>query len=241
MCMIKVLKKSNRLVLLTVCACLLGPSLNAQSDLLSMLTQDTTAQDDTSTFLNTYYMAPRPRELLAVVRSFLRDQEFLNDVRHLMPVVHLVAIVAHNDPTVLEGLKNVKNEYDGHAFDVISEIITQAEDFSPAEPLSPFHLDFIWAEFLATGSQEPVKKIISALGVPLPEKNGNYSDEEKNVVFTVTGAQWSLTSNIRQHQRVREIVEQEAANASGILKEKLEEILASAQNQTAPESEGNVY
>ena len=82
-------------------------------------------------------------------------------------------------------------------------------------PNSPKDLDNLWAEFLATGKEEPVKKIIGVL---------SYPDKGENIVL-IGAAEWSLAANAKQHKEVREIIEKESRSATGELKNKLDNIL----------------
>jgi hypothetical protein len=80
----------------------------------------------------------------------------------------------------------------------------------------PADIDRIWAIFFATGSDAPVEKIASLL--PMIDGHGQE-------ILLGGAARWSLTSNCRQHPRVREIVERLAGTAPAESAARLREVL----------------
>lgn len=97
--------------------------------------------------------------------------------------------------------------------------------FSPLQraPVTPGDLDLLWAVFVATGDERPVHMIVDVLSWPLPERGATGSVE---ALLLNGAAKWSLASNARQHARVRRILEQRQGEASGSLRQALDELLA---------------
>ena len=80
----------------------------------------------------------------------------------------------------------------------------------------PIMIDMLWARFSASGHAQPVQKIAMQVG-------------ESDSMRSVGGyARWSLISNIRQHARVREIVEHLISTVGEPHKRRLQEVLAEA-------------
>lgn len=168
-----------------------------------------------------YYRDPLPGKLVKCLKALLAQESFIMDAPHFMPTAHLVGTAAHFDPVLLKDLKDLEKEYTGTRKDRVAEIIAQAENFESPPPRSANMLDYLWGEFIATGKDSPVVKIISVLD-DYPSK-----DLEKQMVQRA--AVWSLTANAKQHDKVYSIIREEAIIATGPQKEILEEILRKAR------------
>lgn len=135
---------------------------------------------------------------------------------HFNTFAHLVAAVARSDSAFFQKLKNLDPDYTGFQKEALQRIIKVTKDFISPTANSPEHLDYLWSEFIATGSEAPVKKIIGVLGYP---------DTGMNMVL-IGAAEWSLTSNARHHEKVYSIIQEQFFTASGQTKEKLKKILS---------------
>lgn len=94
-------------------------------------------------------------------------------------------------------------------------------DLLNGEITSPPMIDMLWARFYASGHAQPVEKIAKHVGDAIS-------------MGTVGGyARWTLISNIRQHDRVREIVEHLIETAGETHKGYLEEVLKEALGERA--------
>jgi hypothetical protein len=87
-------------------------------------------------------------------------------------------------------------------------------------PSSPADLDMLWAVFSATGRREPVEKIARAVAL--------LNSEKWDGVMVGGAAQWSLVSNIKQHVRVRQIIESLATTGPPEQRKQMQELLAKA-------------
>lgn len=94
-------------------------------------------------------------------------------------------------------------------------------------PEHPGDLDMLWATFMATGAELPVERIIEVLGLPDPVQG---APDSVRILLLKGAARWSLSANIRQHRRVAEIAEARRTQASGQLRQALDEILAETRN-----------
>ncbi len=92
-------------------------------------------------------------------------------------------------------------------FDPVTEPINEAGD-----------LDFLWAEFMVTGNDEAIKRIISVL---------HFLEDGTGMEIALGGAtRWSLDSNCRQHKKVLEICKMEWPKLGWPAKKILREIIA---------------
>jgi hypothetical protein len=82
-------------------------------------------------------------------------------------------------------------------------------------------LDMLWAIFMATGDSAPIKRIISVLHLV---KDGHGLD-----IAIGGAAQWSLSSNAVQHEKVYQICQEELSNADGETKNLLQQIIAKSR------------
>lgn len=94
-------------------------------------------------------------------------------------------------------------------------------------PEHPGDLDMLWATFMATGAELPVERIIEVLGLPDPVQG---APDSVRILLLKGAARWSLSANIRQHRRAAEIAEARRTQASGQLRQTLDEILAETRN-----------
>jgi len=181
------------------------------------LAREGLTMQDLQNITSYYYMSPNPEMLISAVKVMITQDEFVADAMHFAPFAHFVSTVAHNDRYFLSKLINLEQDYLGLEGQVVEKLVSEAQDFISPAADSPQDLDYLWAEFCATGSDEPVNKIISLLGSPKPNS--------MDAMVTWSAAEWSLKANAKQHKRVYEIVEKAAAAADGALKGKLEDIL----------------
>lgn len=81
---------------------------------------------------------------------------------------------------------------------------------------SPSSLDFIWADFLATGSDIGVKRIVKLVGEkwPLFESENLHGAELR----VVGAARWSLVSNAQQHPKVFNALKAESEHTPALKK-----------------------
>lgn len=172
-----------------------------------------------------YYRNPQPDKLVSALKVTLADTQFLSDEMHLAPLVHFIAAVAAEDELFLARLNTLKEGYSGTQREVLERMIQDSGSFSSVSPNSPASLDFLWAEFLATGNVEPVRKIISVLGLEESQNKKQFSEKELNTLLLVGAAEWSLRSNAEQHRKVFQVLSEELAKAGGIKKQRLEKIM----------------
>ncbi|MDD5432831.1 MAG: tetratricopeptide repeat protein [Candidatus Omnitrophica bacterium] len=164
-----------------------------------------------------YYENPQPDKLILVVKALLSLDWFISDVSGFNPFAHLVATVAYNNQNFLNDLKRLDVSFTGKQKVALEKIIYEAEHYRSREPNSPQGLDYLWSEFFATGSDEPVKKIIGILD----DEKLELSDSQLIRPMAV----WSLKANAKQDKRVYQIIKKQLASASGKLRERLKEVL----------------
>jgi hypothetical protein len=88
----------------------------------------------------------------------------------------------------------------------------------------PWVLDANWGNFMATGSREPVLRIISTL--PWIDVRG-----DTNRLLVGGAARWSLTSNAAQHKTVLAICEREISQQPTEVAALLKEVVANAKKE----------
>ena len=164
-----------------------------------------------------YYLDSQPNKLIKVLKFLINQEELIADPVHFGPVEHLFATVAHSDKTVLSSIKDLEGQYSGKQKERMNEIILQAENFVSPDSKTAENLDYLWSEFCATGKDEPIQKIISAL---------NYSGKNVESRIVAGAAEWSLTSNAAQHKKVYDIIQSEYLYSNDAkTREKLSNIL----------------
>ena len=98
----------------------------------------------------------------------------------------------------------------------IERLLTSPPPDLDGEITSVPMIDMLWARFQASGHAQPVEKIAKHVGDAISMQTvGGY-------------ARWTLISSIRQHDRVREIVEHLISTVGEVHKRHLEEVLVEA-------------
>lgn len=175
------------------------------------------SMEDIDKFITHYYLNPQPEKLIQVLKFFLSQEQLLTDAVHFGPMEHLFATAARENKAVLSSLRALKGQYLGIQRESIDKILYQAENFISPDPHTAQDLDYLWVEFFATGREDSVKKIISALVYPP-------NNLEARIV--AGAAEWSLTSNAGQHKKVYEIIQTEyIISKAGKIREILGNIL----------------
>ena len=203
-------------IALMLCFVSLVGSAFSQSKMEEALSQEGITPEEVVKVTTYYYLDPQPERLIQIVKVFLNQDEIANSPNHFTPFAHFVATIAQNNPEFITKLKSISQELSLSGQAALGKIVYGAENFqSPTIAETAADLDCLWGEFLATGDQEPVKKIISVLGKPETGMN----------ILLVGAANWSLGSNAQQHEKVYEIIQEESVSATGKIKEKLDLIL----------------
>jgi len=172
-----------------------------------------------------YYKNPDFKKALSILKVYVSQESMLSDEAHSGSVLHFFVTVAYHDAEFFNAVKNLTQEYTGIARDFLEALVYEVENFASPLPISSRNLDFLWAEFMATGEELPVKKIISALDYKMPSEGHKATEEDLTKIMVFGSAQWSLKSNAEQHQRVYDILEEEADSSKGMIKENLLNIL----------------
>ncbi|MCD4778955.1 MAG: hypothetical protein K8S27_00185 [Candidatus Omnitrophica bacterium] len=94
--------------------------------------------------------------------------------------------------------------------------------FKPFEQSArdPGHIDILWGHFFATGDAAAIQAVIQALAL--------FESPNETYQTTANFAQWSLTSMGKKNSDVLQICDKSLAEAEGIIKTKLQDILSSA-------------
>jgi|GEM_PF-3062083 len=189
--------------------------LISQNRLRKALVREGLNLNDFELITRQYYANPQPDKLASVVRAATSQDWFTSDITALAPFAHFVAAVAAENGSLLSYFKNRLDTFSGGQREAIGKIIYETEHFRSPAPVSPQGIDYLWAEFFATGSPEPVKRIISAL-----------ESQNVNLQMAKYSAEWSLRANARQDEAVYKLIKKEQQScASKELREYLGKIL----------------
>ncbi len=196
-----------------------GSDVFAQNVLQDAIVKAGLKMEDVRAVTTFYYQNPQPEKMMSVLKVLVTVKEFTSDSQRFPMIAHIFSTVAHSNKSVLEQMVILKDSMTGESKTILENLIKGAENFHSFQGDSQEHMNFLWAEFFATGQKEPVKKIIDALGSPMKDLS------QKSLVSFVN---WSLTSNVKQHKRVHEIVKEESANQTGLVKQMLEQMIKDA-------------
>jgi len=123
-------------------------------------------------------------------------------------------------------LMKVKAASPPEAEGFIDRLLAEEEDVLIKTISDPSVLDLLWGRFFGSGDERCVQRIISVLP---------WLQDRSNATKMLVGgaAQWSLTSNAMQHQRVMEICRREVATQPDEIKMVLREIIHRAEDELA--------
>jgi hypothetical protein len=176
--------------------------------------------DDTGKWVAFYYQHKDINNFIPAIKIVLEEKGIYEDNDHANPVIHFFATVLKNNKTLLPQIKDLSKEYSDNAQEMLLKIIKEAENFKSPVPKDPKDLDCLWSEFFATGSPEPIKKIISVITYTendidlssLVWAKMDITSKPMALKLLQSAAGWSLNSNAQQHKKVHEIIEIESRN-----------------------------
>jgi hypothetical protein len=209
--------------------------------------------DAVSKWMGTYYLHPEPARLVDAIVT-LSAQGVLKEAPRTTMVAGFVMGAIENDRGLLDALcarlKDAPSDQQrvlalAVAFTGRKDLLVQLKSGLPrlngidrlaADPgarhvlqmaveNSPLGLDMQWSYFMATGKEEPVLRIISALP-------GINETEDALRLGAAHAAKWSLGSMAGLHPRVMQITRAAAADASEPLAAILRDVIAAAETRT---------
>lgn len=183
-----------------------------------------------------YYEHPTPDRFVPEVIS-MSKAGYLAKAETSAPISAFLGQIMAANPSQIEGWLNQLNGFKGKDRDTLLlaaslsntkealAYIRQQSDGSKyqkainirlAEPDDASVLDMLWGDFFASGETAPIRRIVYALNYDKYsgartrfEGSKNPQDREEAILeSTFEAARWSLESNIQQHHRVAEIVEE---------------------------------
>jgi len=174
--------------------------------------------EDFTLWLTHYHEDPTPANLVGAFKIVVANQDLLSEASRWRPMAHFFATALQSDKSRIDDFKTLSGEFYGVQRQFIEEVISNAENFKSPEVTNTIDLDFLWAEFLATGKEAPIEKIIEALVI---------SEEEKGAaaILITKAARLMLAHNARQYPKIHDILKANSLTAKGELKKALEGIL----------------
>ncbi|MBF0490748.1 MAG: hypothetical protein HQL15_09085 [Candidatus Omnitrophica bacterium] len=200
-------------VALMVCVGTQAFALNAMQE---AITKAGLKMEDVRAVTTFYYQNPQPEKMVAVLKVLVTVDELTQDSAHFPMIAHIFATAAYSNKALKDQMIMLKDSLSGGATTILENIIKEADNLESPKADSVEHVNLLWAEFFATGKPEPVKKVIAALGTAV-------SGADNNKLVGII--QWSLSSNVKQHKIVYQIVKDESVHATGVLKDVLEKML----------------
>lgn len=193
----------------------------------------------------TYYYINKDIDELIKYLEFLEDSKMLDEKESAVaPTAAFLSIAFSDNPSQVTRLAKC-DDFSGKTKEAvqialwrsghkqqIAEFFGETPAFAKKKPTSlkkrriegPGDLDMMWGAFLASGDVSYVRRIIEVL----EPKHPLSGDDEKDSV-TRGAAEWSLKSNMIQHELVYRLIRAEAGSRTGSVKRSLQEMLASAK------------
>ncbi len=162
-----------------------------------------------------YYRNPKPDELISVLETVLKQKGLISEETHFGPLAHFFATVIQGNMSKLEELKTFQKNYSGKGREAINRIIEEVENYKPVELRSPDDLEFLWAEFKATGDKEIIERIIKIVDWPGPSGENRLGDAAKKF----------LIRKAPQHVELYDLLNEKSESSRGNEKRLIDEIL----------------
>jgi hypothetical protein len=99
---------------------------------------------------------------------------------------------------------------------------------------SPSDVDFLWGRFFGSGSITPIRTIIAALALKNVKRETSPGKFDAIPPLTGAAAQWSLTANAIQDERVLDICRGEIATATGDVLDLFKAVVAKVDERRKP-------
>ncbi len=144
----------------------------------------------------------------------------LEQKKYLWMAVHLSGV-----PESQELLQKIGMENGAEAGKYVNQLLAEKRQNVVDMPVTgPAVLDMFWGQFVASGDERCVRRVIGAL---------YYLQETEDLAKILIGgaARWSLESNAAQHPRVLEICKQSRTAAREDVKKVLDEIIEKAEKK----------
>lgn len=167
-------------------------------------------------FTQQYYLKPEPGAVSEAI-EFVGSSGVFRKRSAIPPYFAWFAHVFAQHPERAADWVSVIARQDDITRDVLSRSMAASKDVRQliaGEAPSAARNDMCWGAFFASGEAEYVVLLMSQLRF-ISERT------DQALFFTAATAKWSLASNVRQHSRVRDIVEDALANTPPPWSEKL--------------------
>lgn len=169
-------------------------------------------------FMSTYYKSPEPDAIEALIRVLGKNEQIEGNGGPA--VAGFLAEVAHANPERVENWVAVANTMDEGAAAVLIAGLESGKNIDKIRSMldvGPSYNDLRWGGFMASGEPIYVHNQIRMLGY--------YASNDFNELATAFTAKWSLCSNARQHDLVREIVAKALQEAEEPFRSHLNDVL----------------
>lgn len=192
----------------------------------------------------TYYYLDKDISSVVNFLRWLQESEMLDGKESaLTPTSAFLAVVFADNPSEIRRFAK-SADFTGKAKEAvqialwrsghakkIAEIFGETPAYAKKKPVTlkkkklkgPDDLDMMWGAFLASGDVTYVKKVIDVL-----DEKQSLSGDAKMDEVTRGAAEWSLQSNMIQHELVYRLIHEESMSRSGDVKKKLGDMLGSA-------------
>lgn len=212
------------------------------------------SQDELSQWFTYYHKYPQPERLAEWLSEELKFGMTLNDT-HYYPIAAFCSQVLQDSPQIATDFSRYFSQHTYQDKFLVALILwnsqlPEAEDlvksalgftpaelevltqFPPYEPLdydveTPVDMDIMWAIFFATGSEEPINKLIDFVLKPQPVMDKEKSNEQEVYIAQtyLEAAMWSLQANARQFPEIKTQVERRYQQGDEVQKERLSLLL----------------
>lgn len=173
-------------------------------------------------FMASYYQKPNADQISSVISEMQKDG-FPNKDSQLAPIIGFFAEVFAANPDKLPGWQSQIEKTTWKTKEALELAIKSSGSldkllsFDPSKP-NPGRNDMCWGAFFASGKEKYLEAIVQRLA---------YINERVSLMLymTAASAEWSLSSNAREHPKVKQFLLEREKTAPPVIKAAIDEAL----------------
>lgn len=161
-----------------------------------------------------YYRNKDSDNLIVYVSALLQDPLFLANSQQVAYFARFFSAALHEDPKKIDQILSFKNTVGEAEAEWLDLVSAGARNFEILQPDTADNIELLWADFMATGDSEVVKRILTVLALPPGGEN----------TALINKAEISLFLNSLKNNDIEDIVKKEGNFTGEVAKQRIEAV-----------------
>ena len=176
--------------------------------------------DEIEWYLSFYHENPETDKLIPMFKCLLREPKLITNRDYVEFVTYFFAAAIQGKEAFINSFEAIKEEFRGAEKQLVERIISNAKKFKSPEQITLKDINLLWIEFMATGEETPIKKLIKILDLP----------ETKYNKILINSAMKSIILNAPRFSIVKKILEDVYRDSQEKQKDQIKNTLAALEN-----------